>query len=731
MTVANERFRSDPALQDAAVVLEVAIGPGPAPGRFKVDIVDSPAGLASTVVDLDAAGLAARRAELQLTVLASAVADRRLMPDTEDRVREVGTVLFQALLGAADISGVYRASVAIAADREQALRIVLRIDTAELAGLPWEAMYDGANGAYVCRSDQLVRHVPVATVLPALPIQPPLRILGLISSPRGLPLLDAQRERDLLTGALADPVRDGLAEIYWSPISTWSGLHDLLIRGRWHVLHFIGHGDFDADQDEGVLALTREDGRADLVEAQRFADLLRQARPMPRLVVLNSCSGGATSSSDLFSGTAAALARSGITAVAAMQYRISDAASAAFARGFYTAIAHGRGIDDAVSSGRIAILGTASHTLEWLTPVLYLRGHHAKFFTRSTTMPDRAQLPANAASPAATIGNQPGQARATRPDDIPGTSAEPTIVRSEARRRVTSTAPSRPIRTLTGHSRAAWGVAFSPDGALVATASHDKTARLWSAADGTLIHILTGHAGPVVRIAFSPDGALIATASFDGTARLWSAADGTHTRTLAGHDGFVWDTAFSPDGRLVATVSQDRTTRLWTRSDGTHRLTFSGPGRIAGVAFSPDGALLATANDDQRAQMWNLPEGTPARTFSPNAGPVWAVAFSPDSTLLATANDNATVQLWDIANGAAVHTLTGHTGAVVALAFSPDGTLLATASHDGTARIWNTSAGTPAKILSGHTGPVWGVAFSPDGSHLATTSFDRTARLWE
>jgi hypothetical protein len=82
----------------------------------------------------------------------------------------------------------------------------------------------------------------------------------------------------------------------------------------------------------------------------------------------------------LFSGTAAALVRGGFSAAAAMQYEISDQAAIAFARGFYTAIAHGRGVDDAVSSGRVAILGTSDTTLEWLTPVLYLRGGYAQLF---------------------------------------------------------------------------------------------------------------------------------------------------------------------------------------------------------------------------------------------------------------------------------------------------------------------------------------------------------------
>ncbi len=278
------------------------------------------------------------------------------------------------------MTGRYRAAAAVAAERGEGLRVVLRTDSAALAGLPWEAMYDQTAGAYVCRQDQLVRHVPVASVPAPLRVRPPLRILGVVSSPRGLPPGRGQGTRPAgarlpgpptwvwprCTGPRAPPGRT-CRTCCW----TASG----------NVLHFIGHGDFDPARDEGVLALTREDGGADLVAAHRLTDLLRQARPMPRLVVLNSCSGAVAGVGDLFSGTAAALVRSGVSAVAAMQYEISDAAAVAFARGLYAAIVHGRGVDDAISSGRVAILGLSDHTLEWVTPVLYLRGHDARLFT--------------------------------------------------------------------------------------------------------------------------------------------------------------------------------------------------------------------------------------------------------------------------------------------------------------------------------------------------------------
>jgi CHAT domain-containing protein/2-oxoacid dehydrogenase-like protein with E3 subunit-binding domain/biotin-dependent enzyme len=380
-------------------VIELAIVPGQAAGTFRVDVVSSPAGEASAVVFLDVEALLSRREQLELVVLASAAAGRAFLPRTERPLREIGQMLFSALLGSGDVAGRYRASAALAAERGEGLRVVLRVDTPALAGLPWEAMYDDVAGGYVCRREQLVRHVPVPAVVPPLLIAPPLRILGIISSPRGLPALDVEKEQEQLTRALARLRGQRLIEMHWADEATWGGLQDLLLSGHWHVVHFIGHGDFDIGRDEGVLALTREDGRADLVEADRLVDLLHEARPMPRLVVLNSCSGAATGANDLFASTAAALVRGGVSAVAAMQFSISDPAAVAFARGFYTAITHGRGVDEATSSGRVAILGTGSRTLEWVTPVMYLRGRDSRLFTLQsppTSLPQHVERLANA-----------------------------------------------------------------------------------------------------------------------------------------------------------------------------------------------------------------------------------------------------------------------------------------------------------------------------------------------
>ncbi len=309
--------------------------------------------------------------------------------------------------------------------------------------------------------------------------------------------------------------------------------------------------------------------------------------------------------------------------------------------------------------------------------------------------------------------------------------------------------------------------AISPNGAVVAIASHsyvagcpspgESTLALWNAQRGN--RIITLHRGPALAasaqgtppqeptgqddrivgdvanaIAFTPDSQFVAAGMSYGVVRLWSTTTGEQARTFEGHRYAVRAIAISPTGQTLASASADNTVKLWDLQTGRLLQTIPVPatnGIVHTLRFSPNGQRLATATDQNTLQLWEVPTGRLVRTLVNRAGNGIAplrLAFSPDGTTLATGDADNSLKFWNATTGARQLTLTVQ-APLRHLAYSPNGEHLAT-SDGTTARLWNLARRETVHVIplnqtAGHpiqpTNPGL-VAFSPDGQTLATST---------
>lgn len=290
---------------------------------------------------------------------------------TRRNIRKLGERLFDALL-AGPLKDCYSESRVLAKKGGRGLRIRVRVDDPRLANVPWEFIHDGRD--YVCLSKQtpLIRELEIDSPQVVLPVEPPLRILGMSAVPSDQAPLDWTDEKSRIELATEHVQAAGLMTLRWLARNNWEALYDAMATGPWHVFHFIGHGAFDPATDEGQISLVGDEGTTATMSATELARLLGDHESL-RLVILNSCEGARGSETEALSSTASALVRRGIPAVVGMQYEITDRAAIEFTRFFYQHLALGAPVDEAVTEARKAISISLKDSFEWGTPALHLQ----------------------------------------------------------------------------------------------------------------------------------------------------------------------------------------------------------------------------------------------------------------------------------------------------------------------------------------------------------------------
>lgn len=312
-----------------------------------------------------------------------------------DAAKQFGGKLYQAVF-TGQVQQCWLNSVQNATAEDKGLRVRLRLnDAASLAELPWEFLFDATFDQFLNHSVEtpLVRFLNLPSPPRAVTIQPPLKILVVISLPSDWEELSADQEWENIQRELRELTQRGVITLERTDQATLPALQRKLRQGEYHILHFVGHGEYLPERQENVLLFENADGQSRQVDGSTLGTLLLDHRSL-RLVMLNACEGARASHRDPFGGVAQKVIQKGIPAVVAMQFAISDTAALRLSAEFYSALADNYPIDAALAEARRAIFFD-DNAVEWATPVLYMRSPDGVIFdmrgTVSTVPADKAK----------------------------------------------------------------------------------------------------------------------------------------------------------------------------------------------------------------------------------------------------------------------------------------------------------------------------------------------------
>ena len=304
----------------------------------------------------------------------------------------------------------------------------------------------------------------------------------------------------------------------------------------------------------------------------------------------------------------------------------------------------------------------------------------------------------------------------------------------------------------------AYGLAFSPDGKTLASASQNRTVELWNAETGEPIATLAGyekrgHFRRVYSVAFSPDGTILATGTWDGIIKLWDMATRTEITTFrhGGYNGRIKSVAFSPDGTILASAlsddwtSREHTIKLWDMATKTEIATLRGHvNGVQSVSFSPDGKILASGAFDSKIKLWDMATKTEIATL-PYGGSITSLSFSPNGKTLISSAFNRRIAFWDVDKRAFIDHFPVRGSNILRYAsYTLDGEKIVSATQDGDIEIWeidwDLNTYERLALLQGDGGEnllAVSAAFSPDGTTFATAfgnfggEGDYTIVLWD
>lgn len=287
------------------------------------------------------------------------------------------------------------------------------------------------------------------------------------------------------------------------------------------------------------------------------------------------------------------------------------------------------------------------------------------------------------------------------------------------------------FRSYDGHGGPVMGVAVSPDGARLLTASFDYSVGLWDMSGDGGPRWLEGHGAAVNAVAFAPGNRAL-SASDDFDLILWDLDAASVLTRLEGHSAKVMAARVSPSGDRIASASWDGTVRLWDCDTGASLGSLEGhKGPVNDVVWAKGGARLYSAGYDGTIIEWDAATQKPLRRMVSHGFGINVLAIDEASGWLAFGALDGGTHVLELESGAALADLSADRRPILALARTRDGRRLAVGDGTGHIMIIETDGWRVARdFRAALNGPIWALAFSGEGDGIVAGGIADEAFLW-
>ena len=253
---------------------------------------------------------------------------------------------------------------------------------------------------------------------------------------------------------------------------------------------------------------------------------------------------------------------------------------------------------------------------------------------------------------------------------------------------------------LSSHTANVNCIAFSLDGTLLVSGSHDKTVKLWDMQTGGVIKTSYNHTSSVLSVSISPDSATIASGTVGATIHLWDTWRGECYCVINGHEGVINSVGFSPtNSQLLISASDDNTVQQWDISGHKFGPTYKG----THTSFSSGGThFVLWEQGGMDATVQNSDSGMVVAEIQSFGNGFLYCCLSPDGKFMAGGTGH-TIYIWNVTSSGSclVETFIGHLDKIASLVFSSSSSLVSS-SCDDSIKFWQfcTSSKNPVTISS-------------------------------